>query len=54
MRTELASAEKLSGGAAAAALKKLATQLDSATRDAGDKAKVAMLSTAVTELAAAR
>ena len=53
-RTSLASAEKQSGAPRAAALKKLGTQLTADASNAGDKARVAMLSTAVAELAAAR
>jgi hypothetical protein len=50
-RTALASAEKLSGSAKQAALKRLATQLNAAK--GSDQAKVRMLSAAVSELAAA-
>ncbi len=53
-RTELASAEKLSGGARQQALKKLAAQLNSAAPGASDQAKVRVLASAVTELAGVR
>ncbi len=53
-RTALTSAEKQPAGPRAAALKKLGTQLTADASSAGDKARVAMLSTAVGELAAAR
>ena len=49
-RAELASAEKLSARQRQQALKKLATQLTADVAQAGDKAKVRMLSAAVTEL----
>ena len=52
VREHLASAEKLSGRARQQALKKLATQVSSEAAKAADQAKVRMLSTAVTELAA--
>jgi hypothetical protein len=52
VRENLASAEKLSGRARQQALKKLATQVSSDAAKATDQAKVRMLSTAVTELAA--
>jgi LVIVD repeat len=51
-RTALASAEKASGGARQAALKKLATQVSADASAAGDQAKVRMLADAVSELAA--
>ena len=50
-RTALASAEKLSGGQRSAALKKLATQVTADASGAADQAKVALLSSAVSELA---
>jgi hypothetical protein len=53
-RKELTGAEKLSGGSRQQALKKLATQLDTAASGAGDQAKVRLVSAAVTELAGAR
>ncbi len=53
-RTQLTSAEKLSGGQRQQALKKLATQLDAAASGATDQAKVRLLSAAVTELTGVR
>ena len=53
-RTQLTSAEKLSGGQRQQALKKLATQLNAAASGAGDQPKVRLVSAAVTELASAR
>jgi LVIVD repeat len=53
-RTELASAEKLSGGQRQQALKRLATQLTTAASGAADQEKVRLLSAAVAELAGAR
>jgi hypothetical protein len=53
-RTELASAEKLSGGQRQQALKKLATALNADAARAADQPKVRMLSSAVTELVNAR
>jgi hypothetical protein len=53
-RASLTAAEKLSGAQRAAALKKLGAQLTADAASAGDKAKVALLSAAVGELAAAR
>ena len=50
-RTALASAEKLSGGQRSSALKKLATQVTADASGAADQAKVALLSSAVSELA---
>jgi hypothetical protein len=50
-RTALASAEKLSGGPRAAALKKLATQVTADASGAGDQAKVKLVASAVSELA---
>ena len=54
VRTQLMSAEKLSGGQRQQALKKLATQLDAAASGATDQAKVRLLSAAVTEVAGVR
>ena len=54
IRTELASAEKLSGGARQQALKKVAAQLNTAAASAGDQPKVRLLTAAVTELAGVR
>ena len=53
-RTELTSAEKLSGAPRRQALRKLATQLNGAASGASDQVKVRLLSAAVTELAGAR
>jgi hypothetical protein len=53
-RTALATAEKASGSARQAALKKLATQVTSDASSAGDQSKVRMLADAVNELATAR
>jgi hypothetical protein len=53
-RTQLTSAEKLSGGQRQQALKKLATQLDAAMSGATDQAKMRLLSAAVTELVGVR
>jgi hypothetical protein len=50
-RTSLASAEKLSGGPRAAALKKLATQVTADASGAGDQVKVKLVAAAVSELA---
>jgi hypothetical protein len=49
-RAELASAEKLSGRPRQQALRKAVTQLNTDVAQATDKAKVRLLSTAVTEL----
>ena len=54
VRTELSSAEKLSGQPRQRALSTLASQLDKDASNASDKAKVRMLSSAVTELAKER
>jgi hypothetical protein len=54
VRTDLASAEKLTGRARQQALKKLAAQVNTDATSAGDRAKVRMLATAVTELVNAR
>jgi hypothetical protein len=53
-RTQLAAAEKLSGGARQQALKKLGAQLNTAASAGGDPAKARLLSSSVAELAAAR
>ena len=53
-RTQLAAAEKLSGGARQQALKKLGAQLNTAASGAGDPAKARLLSSSVAELATAR
>jgi len=53
-RTELAGAEKLSGGQRQQALKRLASQLNTAASGAADQARVRLLSAAVSELAGAR
>ena len=53
-RTQLASAEKLSGGARQQALKKLGAQLNTAASGAGDPAKARLLSSSVAELAGVR
>ena len=53
VRKDLASAEKLSGGARQQALKRLAAQL-STTGSVNDEAKLRLLSAAVTELAGVR
>ena len=50
-RTDLAAAEKLSGGQRRTALRKIATQLTADAAGSSDKAKVQMLTSAVTELA---
>ena len=54
VRTQLAVAEKLSGGARQQALKKLGAQLNTAASGAGDPAKARLLSSSVAELATAR
>ena len=54
VRTQLAAAEKLSGGARQQALKKLGAQLNTAASGAGDPAKARLLSSSVAELATAR
>ncbi|MET0214134.1 MAG: hypothetical protein ABW292_14075 [Vicinamibacterales bacterium] len=54
VRTQLASAEKLSGGARQQALKKLVAQLNTAASGAGDPAKARLLSASVAELAGVR
>ena len=53
-RTQLAAAEKLSGGARQQALKKLGAQLNTAASGAGDPAKARLLSSSVAELAGVR
>ena len=53
-RTQLASAEKLSGGARQQALKKLGAQLNTFASGASDPAKARLLSSSVAELATAR
>ena len=53
-RTQLASAEKLSGAARQQALKKLGAQLNTAASGAGDPAKARLLSASVAELTTAR
>jgi hypothetical protein len=53
-RTQLAAAEKLSGGARQQALKKLGAQLNAAASGASDPAKARLLSSSVAELATAR
>ena len=54
VRAQLASAEKLSGGARQQALKKLVAQLNTAASGAGDPAKARLLSASVAELAGVR
>ncbi len=54
VRADLAGAEKLSGGARQQALRKLATQLNADAAKSTERAKVRMLSTAVTELVSVR
>ncbi len=51
VRTELARAEKLSGGPKQQALKRLATQLGTDASSAADQAKARLLAEAVGELA---
>jgi hypothetical protein len=53
-RSELAAAEKQSGGSRQQSLKKIAAQLTAATSGASDQGKVKLLAEAVTELSAAR
>jgi LVIVD repeat len=53
-RTQLATAEKLSGQPRQQALKRLATRLSADAKKAADPAKTRLLSTAVSELASAR
>jgi hypothetical protein len=53
-RTDLASAEKLTGGQRQQALKKIASQLNGEAAKSADQAKVRMLSSAVTELVSLR
>ena len=53
-RTDLASAEKLTGGQRQQALKKIASQLNGEAAKSSDQAKVRLLSGAVTELVSAR
>ena len=53
-RTDLASAEKLSGGQRQQALKKIASQLNGEAAKSSDQAKVRLLSGAVTELVSMR
>ena len=53
-RTQLAAAEKLSGGARQQALKKLGSQLNAAASGASDPGKVRLFSSSVAELAPAR
>ena len=53
-RTQLAAAEKLSGGARQQALKKLGAQLNAAASGSSDPAKASLLSSSVAELATAR
>ena len=52
LRTELAAAERASGGARAEALNRIAAQLDGAAAASSDAGKVRMLSASVRELAA--
>jgi hypothetical protein len=54
VRTELASAEKLTGATRSQALKRLAAQLNADASRAADREKARMLATAVQELVAAR
>jgi hypothetical protein len=54
IRSELASAEKLSGGARQQALGRLAAQVEKEVAGAADEARARMLSTAVNELSATR